>query len=65
MPKFGTKLVEKRGICGIFFKSPELHLTSEIHLEQGLGPKDPGISEGRDFPYNPILGMGLEPSILF
>ena len=27
-------------------------------------PKDPDMSQERDFPYNPILGMGLRPSIL-
>ena len=27
-------------------------------------PKDPGMSSERDYPYNPILRMGLEPSIL-
>ena len=26
-----------------------------------LIPKDPDISQERDFPYIPILGMGLEP----
>ena len=30
----------------------------------GLYPKDPGMSQERDFPYYPILGMGLRPSIL-
>ena len=28
-------------------------------------PKDPGMSEERDYPYIPILRMGLEPSFLF
>ena len=27
-------------------------------------PKDPGMSQERDFPYNPILGIGFRPSIL-
>ena len=37
------------------------------HLDKFPIPKNPDMSylRIRDFPYNPILGMGLRPSILF
>ena len=39
-------------------------LPLNVCLHKNLVPKDPGMSWDRDFPYNPILGMGLRPSIL-
>ena len=41
--------------CGV------LHRTTVHLLPQH--PKDPGMSWERDFPYNPMVGMGLGPSI--
>ena len=29
-----------------------------------INPKDPGVSQEKDHPYNPIVGMGLGPSNL-
>ena len=38
---------------------------NEVEKVNGLQPKDPYWAQERDFPCIPILGMGLEPSILF
>ncbi len=46
------------------FSEAELLLLVGFHPSWFTYPKHPGMSYERDFPYNPILGMGLRPSIL-
>ena len=45
---------------------PQQKKTGSQHFGGGLNiPKDPDMSWERDYPYIPILGIGLRPSILF
>ena len=53
---------------GVFLlrEYPQQKKTGSQHFGGGLNiPKDPDMSWERDYPYIPILGMGLRPSILF
>ena len=51
----------------IFCHAKKKHESNKISLHQDRFPlpKNPGMSQGRNYPYVPILRMGLEPAILF
>ena len=62
---FSWSKVDKLGGCFCWgsMRKDEVENPSEI-LRDYNDPKDPDMSWERDFPYNPILGMGFRPLIL-
>ena len=54
-----------RGMHPDTYAGPRVFKACCEKILKNVCPRDPDVSSKRDFPYNPILGMGLRPSILF